>query len=272
MRHQTLGRGGALLTAAALALSLGTGPANAASTTIDSAAPALEQRPNARLATGADLHAASVGTANRLAEASPSDVTSIKASSALLGDPDENLIDVDVFLSDEANVESVTLNLSVGGKTTGPLDIYVDDIGTFVVVPGTVGLDKAKFISSTITYTEESGLEPTVDRTKSNLFYVRRYIDSKDPALSIEYTSKTKWFSVHGVKIFTPSTGTYTALSSIKLQYKVGSTWKTKKTIKLSKYGNGSYKLKTSKKYRYRIYSAVTSTSGGLYTLQSSKL
>jgi hypothetical protein len=279
VRQITLVRGGALLTAAALTLSLGAGPASAAESTPTlrpaAAVADAEDRPAARPATGTDLQDASSARASRSAEPAPVvDVTRIKAYSTQLFSADENYIDLDVSLNegaDENAIDNITFNLSVDGKRTGPLDLWYDDEEdvTFVIVPGDVGLGKAKIIGSTINYTAESGLAPTNDTTKSNLFYVRRGIVGE---ASYAVKGKKKTFYAENIGIFKPSIGTFTSLKTIKLQYKKGSKWKTKKTIKLDVEGNGRYSFTTSTKYRYRFYSAVTTTSGGFVTSATPKI
>ena len=49
---------------------------------------------------------------------------------------------------------------------------------------------------------------------------------------------------------------------SAKIQYKSGSTWKTKKTVKLKK-GAASYSYKTSSKRTYRFVVGETGTQFG---------
>jgi hypothetical protein len=270
VRPSILVRGGTLLIAAALALSLGAGPAGAAESPqpLGTKSTLVEDRSNARLATGADLAGtrAARSTSSRAAAApAPANVTKIKAHSTALFDATENYIDVDITLSDPSEaVDEVTLNLSVDGKKSGPLDVWWDpDLEvTYVIVPGTVGLGKAKFTGSTIHYASEFETAPTSDSTDSNSFYVRRdaYWDTAEYAVS----GKTKKFSVEGMRIFSPSLGDFKSLGSIKLQYKTGGKWKTKKTIRLDAQGNGSYKLAKSTKYYYRFISGMTSTFVGV--------
>lgn len=280
MRQITLVRGGALLTAAALTLSLGAGPASAEPThNLRSAAAVTEDRPGARLATGADLHGGTSTTprsarAARAASAATAvNVVKLKAYSTELY-PGDNFIDVDVFLNEDADqstIDSITLNLSVDGKKTSNLPVEVffeeDDVEqsnpiTYVTVSGKVGLGKAKFTGSTVHYTEESGFAPTNDGTDSNSFYVRRAIVSGDPFFESNGTKKT--FHVRNVGIYKPSIDAFTSLKKIKLQYKKGGKWKTQKTVKLDAEGNGTYSYRASKSYPYRIYSAKTTTSAGL--------
>lgn len=271
MRHVNLARGGALLTAAALSLSLGTGPVSAADSSDPGAfAAAAEAAPapsDARLATGADLQGSSRVAARAAAESSAVDVTKIVGESAELYSPSENFIPVEVFINPDADtsqLERITLNLSVDGKKTTGLDVYYDeeyDI-TFVLVPGDVGMGRAKFTGSTLHYTEESGLGLVQDGTKSKVFSVRRGIVYQDPYYVS--TSKKKTIYANGIGIYKPSIGDFTSLKKVKLQYVKSGEWKTLKTIELNVNGNGKYTHKTSKKYKYRLYSAVTSTSAGL--------
>lgn len=276
MRLSTLLRAGAVVTASALTLGLSTVPASAHESTLGRpASAAAVDHPGARLATSSDLHVRASARASRSASSTAADVVQLKASSAVLFNPEENYIDVDVYLVDpEEQVDGITLDLSIGGHTVGPLDLYYDEDEdvTFVVVPGNVGLGKAQFTGTTIQYTEESGLPDDQDTTASNAFFVRRAIVSATPAATYSVKGKRKRFYVHQVGIYTPSVGDFTSLRTIKLQYNKNGTWRTKKNIKLNSSGNGSYSFKSSKKYRYRIYSGTTATSTGFRTSQSKKL
>lgn len=266
-----------MLTAAALTLTLSAGPAIAA----DSSQPAVTadaQRSGER-ATGANLQpgrAIAHLTTGGSTTAVIADVTSVKGYSALVGHPTYNYIDLELQGTNGADIEYFEVVLSVGGVEKGTFEVFWDEDEevNYIQIPGNIGLGKAKFTSTIIHYTPESGQSPTIDPTTSNTFYVRKYIDAKDPALKIVYTSKKKSFYVKGVKIFVPSSGTYKSLGKIKLQRKSSpkGKWSTKKTIKLDGNGNGKYSYKTKTKYYYRIYAPVSDTSGGLYTKTSKKL
>lgn len=282
MRIPTLTRAGALLTAALLPLTLGTAPVSATPETHSAAsAPAgSDLQRNGRLATGADLRNAGATTAKGTSSAAYApdiaDVTMLKGYSTQLSDPTDNYIDVDIAIANNADLQYVDLDLSVGNVAKGSFPLYYDeDLEVFyIAIPRTIGLGAAKFTGSTLTYEDGATPAQTVDTTQSNTFYIRRYITAKNPAVTYTYTSTKKAFYPKGIKIFVPSTGNYTSLGKIALQYKSspGGAWKTKKTITLNSSGNGSFAFTTSSKYFYRLYSPETATSGGMRTFTTKKL
>lgn len=206
--------------------------------------------------------------------ASAVDVKKIKAYHANLYDADVNFIDVDLYLNDWTNVEQIDLDLKVNGKNKGsfPVYYYDEDDVFYIEVPGDIGLGKSVFTGSTVHYSDESAQASTYDKTDSNKFNVRRgsyaeeYEDEFGDTWVAEYAWYGKWKSmeVFGLYIYSPSAGEMVPMKSVKLQYKKGSKWKTKKTMKLNE-GYGYYEWKSSKKYRYRLYSPTTSTFEGMY-------
>ena len=61
------------------------------------------------------------------------------------------------------------------------------------------------------------------------------------------------------LKVFKPSVGIFGGgLTSARLQYKSGGSWKTYKTIKLNRYGKGSVSWSTSTKRTYRVLIPTT--------------
>ncbi|MDR7087992.1 hypothetical protein J2X11_002831 [Aeromicrobium panaciterrae] len=264
MRSTIVRRLGAAISVLALALSLGTVPSSADESPepFSSKSNVLEDRPNARLATGADLAQAGAARSSGGAAISVTptvNVTELKAHSAVLNHPDENFIYVDVAVSDPSNIAYLTLSLSVDGEKSGPYEIFFDGEHTFVVVNDAVGLGRAKFYGTKVYYTPETGKLPTWDSTDSNYFYVRRDIYFEATA-GYEPFDNTKEFYVEDMGIYSPTIHNFRALSSIKLQYKTGGEWKTKKTITIDDDGFGSYTFTKSTKYYYRIISGKTST------------
>ncbi|MDR7087991.1 hypothetical protein J2X11_002830 [Aeromicrobium panaciterrae] len=262
---------GAAISVSALALTLGTVPSSAdeSPAPFSSKSSVLEDRPNARLATGADLKKASADRAAGSAAitATPTvNVVEIDAFSAVMNHPEENYIDVDVWLNegvDYASIDNIALSLIVGDKKTGPYDVYFDEVleVTFIVVPDTTGLGKARFYGSKVYYTPESEKSPTWDSTDSNSFYIRRDVFSEAGAeVEVSNEGKTKKFIVGGMGIYSPTIDQYKTLGSIKLQYKSGGEWHTKKTITLNNEGYGTYTFTKTTKYYYRIISGQTST------------
>lgn len=277
MQSTIVRRLGAAISVSALALTLATVPTSASESsqpfTTDSSVP--EDRPNARLATGADLAGSSASRSSG-AVAAPGyangNVTQVKAyststshpDSALINHPDENYIDVDVWVSDpDEIVDGLGLYVSVDGKKTGPLDLWYDedlDV-TFVIVPDSVGLGKAEFYGTMIYYAEGSDKAATWDSTDSNYFYVRRDVYFEANAeVELSVSGKTKTFTVEDMGIYSPSAHNFRALSSIKLQYKTSDGWKTKKTIYLDDDGYGTYSFVRTSKFYYRIISGQNST------------
>lgn len=135
-------------------------------------------------------------------------------------------------------------------------------------IPSTSGAGKRRLANVQIRHAD--GSTQAVAAT-SNFFLMRSYVKVSSSS-KVKYSGKKKKVRVRGVKIFNPSNGKYKSLRKVKLQYKKGSKWKTKKTIKLNSSGNGSYNFSKKKKYRYRLYSPTTSTSTGLRTNQTSKI
>jgi len=74
------------------------------------------------------------------------------------------------------------------------------------------------------------------------------------------------------LKVFKPSVGIFgSGLTSARLQYKSGSSWKTYKTIKLNKYGKGSVSWSTSTKRTYRVLIPTTLSVQGTSDLENGK-
>jgi hypothetical protein len=263
MRSTIVLRLGALVTVSALALSLGTMPSSAAESPqpFGTKSSVLEDRPNARLATGADLKKAGASRSTGGATISAVNITDVDGHSGVLNNPVENYIDVEVYGSDDVDFDYLTLYLTVDGKKTTSLDVWYDpdlDV-TFVIVPDTVGLGKAYFYGTKIYYTEESGKAPTWDSTDSNYFYVRRDI-YPDASAGYETVGNTKMFGVSAMGIYSPSINGFKTLGSIKLQYKTSNGWKTKTEITLDNGGNGTVTFSRTTKFYYRIISSRTST------------
>lgn len=180
--------------------------------------------------------------------------------------PTDNYIDVDVFVSDATDIESIAsikLYLSVDGTKSSPYEVFYDpdlDV-TFVVIPDTVGLGKAYFYGSMVYYDPELAKAATWDSTDSNSFYVRRDIYPEANAdVELSPSGYTKTFTVNAMGIYSPSIDSFRALSSIKLQYKTSDGWKTKKTIYPDLNGNATYSFGRTTKFYYRIISSRTST------------
>jgi hypothetical protein len=261
VRHLTIVRSAALLTAAALALTAGP---TAAAESRDFTKPSVEKHRGAKLATGADLERSS--TASTVA-AAPSvvDVQKISAYSLELSNKSDNNVPIDITLAkgtDRSTIDHVSVTVSVDGKRSGPFKVYEDLGVTYVVLPDTVGLGHARFVKTTVHYTEGSGLAPTDDTTRSNLFYVRRAITHW--ATSYKTKGITRTLTADGFGIYDPATHDYVSLKRVKLQYKTDGRWKSKKVVSLNAEGDGKYTWRASNFYKYRLYSATTETAEGL--------
>lgn len=275
MRTSAFARGGALLTAATLAITLSSGPASAHDShtaavgpTVGSArhtasAPAKPHFSGSIQRKGTSVHTESVA-----------DLTKVSASSTVLFQPEGSSIVVAIDGSGWEGVDHVDLSLTVNGVQTGPYTWYHDDQDNvdFINIPNSVGVGKATISSETIYY-NDGVTAPTVDSTPSNTFYVRRATTSTATGKGSNYPffivvgSKHINFHANHWKVFRPSTGTFVPLSSIQLQYRKDHRWVTLKTIKLSSSsGSGSYTKTRGAKHRYRLYYATTDTTYGSYT------
>lgn len=66
-----------------------------------------------------------------------------------------------------------------------------------------------------------------------------------------------------GVKRYTTKGWSAYAGKKVKIQYKSGGTWKTKKKVKLNSKGKATYKFSTGKRYKYRVVVPKNSTTVG---------
>jgi hypothetical protein len=272
--HSTIVRRlGAAITVSALALSLGTVPSSATESPqpFNTTSKATEGHRVGRLATGADLQAASSAASRSSASAeitaTAANVVEIPAHSAVVNNPEFNYILIDeIWVSASTNtdvIDSFDLKLSVDGVSRGYFPLYYDDIEDqlFVEIPDTVGLGKSLFTATRVHYTEESGQTPTIDGTNSTDFYVRRDVyEGASAGVELSNEGTTKSFYVTSMGIYSPSIDDFRALSSIKLQYKTSDGWKTKKTLYPDVNGDASYTFTRTTKFYYRIISSRTST------------
>lgn len=272
MRPSTIVRSGAVLTATALAITLGTGPASATDSTSSSAvrtaAPAAETRDSV-----ADAAARPSGAARAAAVT----LGTFRLESGVITSKELTSIYGDVLASDPGTT-SATTTVTVNGVVKGDVKLYIAEDKGGVDIPRAWGSGAVVLGPTTF----GTGADATVDTKKSNTFYVRKNIKTTrgastetikdDIALRIRRVNSKISFKAQQIKIVNPSSGQYVSAGSVKLQYKSGSTWKTKKTIKLDSSGNGSYSRTTSSKYRYRLFISKTSRSVEFRTEQSSRI
>lgn len=240
MRTSTLARVGAVITASALAFSLGAGPASAADTS-STAAGAAAATPVESTATITGFSIRSGVITNAGSTYFPGTVT--------VG----NLVTPTTTAETEVRVNGVYR----GRATLGP------NGATF---PRTFGSGKVRLGP---TYFSDG----TTDGNVSNVFYARKQVRStaKYP-LKIRRVNSKVTFRAINVKIVDPSSGKYKSVKRVKLQQYKGGTWKTKKSIKLNSSGTGKYKASIKKKYRYRIYVPRTSTQEKFSTIKTKKI
>lgn len=267
MRPSTLVRSGAVLTATALAITLGTGPASATDSTSSSAVRAAAPAAEAR-GSFADAAARTSGPVK------PAAVTlgTFRLNSGVITSKDLTGIFGDVIPSGSGTVTSAVTTVTVNGVVKGQVPLYPGDDNGGVDIPRVWGSGAVVLGPTTFNY---QGEPSSLETKKSNTFYVRKNIKttrSDGIALRIRRVNSKISFKAQQIKIVNPSSGQYVSAGSVKLQYKSGSTWKTKKTIKLDSSGNGSYSRTTSSKYRYRLFISKTSRSVEFRTEQSDRI
>jgi hypothetical protein len=262
VRTSTLTRGGALLTAAVLALSLGAGPATADSSQTEKAAtiksptgatsaPGFSFGASAR--TGGVTAAASPGHANILSFTQRHVVLYTPGTYIYSGSPEINY--------DGSGLNRIRSRLYVGGTNQGFFDLTPDGI----VLPSTVKSGHSQLGPSNLYY---NGYASTTDSTKSNYFNIRRYtLSTNTYGLVINRVGSHITFKAQNWKIFKPATGKYVAMNTMKLQYRKDGHWKTWKTITLNSNGTGSYSTSTNTKRRYRVAYPTTDSILGSSTV-----
>lgn len=270
MRRTTLARGGALLTAATLAISLTAGTASADSTQTEKAVAASD---TAGTRTGAPVTGADLGEPKAktqrlttLAADTLFDITTLSFSNGVLWSAGENSVDGIIEGNGTKPIDHIESNLTLNGSPRGTVTLLEDEIGQFVNVLNTVGAGTAQLGPSTVYYTDSS---TSVDSTMSNTFLLRRLTKTTNKyGLVVTRSGSRITFKAQNWKIFKPATGTYVAMNTIKLQYKDSAgRWQTKKTIELNGFGTGSFSTTTNTKRRYRVYYPTTDTILGSSTI-----
>jgi pyruvate/2-oxoglutarate dehydrogenase complex dihydrolipoamide acyltransferase (E2) component len=245
-------RAGTVLTASALAFTLGTGPASAAETTAAAAAatPAPAPAP------------AEVGIAART-------IDSYRIGSGLINTRATTWFPGDVRLGvgdGTGSPQAVTTSVRINGRFKGNVALYPNG----VEIPRAWGSGKVRLGPSTISYRDQG---PSSSPTLSNVFYARKTVKSTAGyPLKVRRVNSRVTFKARGIKIINPRTGKYQSVKRVKLQQLKGGSWKTKKTIRLNRAGNGSYKTSIKKKYRYRLYVPRTSTQEKFETVRTGKI
>jgi len=260
VRRTTLARGGALLTAAALALTLGTGPATADSTQTEKAASVASPTG------GKPVSSLSFGSAARgitpLATPGHANIISFDQKHVVLSEPGIYTYTGHPEVDYEgANLQRIRSRLYVGGKNQGFYELTPDGI----VLPSTVQSGHSRLGPSNLYYYD--GSPSTSDSTKSNYFNIRRYTKSTNTyGLVVTRVGSHITFKAQNWKIFKPSTGKYVAMNTMKLQYRKDGHWVTWKTISLNDVGTGSYSTRTNTHRSYRVAYPTTDSILGSRT------
>jgi hypothetical protein len=246
MRTSIFVRAGAVITASALAFSLGAGPATAAETesaTTYAPAPAAQR-----------FGTSPVGTA-----AVPTGPARF-GSSVITGAPTTRFVGNGSF----AGPGGATAAISINGVPKGNVGVL------FEQVPGstTIALDIPRQWGS-------GKVQANIGGFVSNVFYARKLVTttrSDNKPLRINRRNNKMTFRAFGVKVINPSSGQLQSVKRVKLQQLRGSKWKTLKTIKLDSKGSGSYRTSIKKKYRYRLYITRSATQEKFETIKTRKI
>ncbi len=244
MRISSIGRVGAVITASALALSLGAGPVSAQTTTA-AASPAA---PASASFTTSSVDAAAVPVGP--ARFGSGVITSAGAT---------RFVGTGAFSGPGGAAASVTIN----GRAKGAVPVLFSQ-----TTAGSIAIDIPRAWGS-------GKVQVNISGYLSNVFYARKQVKTTRGdgyALKIKRRNSKISFSARQIKVVNPSNGKYVSVKRVKLQQLKGGKWKTKKTIKLNKSGNGTYSTKLNKKYRYRLYTPRTSTQERFLTSKTGKI
>ncbi|KAA1380035.1 hypothetical protein [Aeromicrobium fastidiosum] len=254
MRTSTITRAGAVLTASALAFSLGAGPVSAAETDTQSAGVVGGTSvPVSRLGSSSGVSAAGTITALRLG----SGVITSRPTTQFLGN-----------VAGSAPDNNVQTDVRINGRPKGRVMLYPGAGNGGVEIPRQWGSGKVQLGP---TYFSDGTVSPVV----SNTFYARKQVTttrSNGIALKINRRNSKVTFRALSIKVINPSSGQFQSVKRVKLQRLKGSKWKTVKTIKLNSKGSGSYKATIKSKYRYRLYTTRTATQEKFETIKTGRI
>lgn len=246
MRISSIGRVGAVITASALAFSLGAGPVSAQTTTTTAAATSADTTPAGFSASSVAIAADPVGPARF-----GSGVITSAAATRFVG--------TGTF----AGPGGAAANITINGRARG-------------AVPVLFSSTQANTIAIDVPRTWGSGkVQVNIGGYLSNTFYARKQVKTMRGdgyALKINRRNSKMTFSARQIKVINPSSGKYISVKRVKLQQLKKGKWKTLKTIKLNSKGNGTYRTKISKKYRYRLYTPRTSSQEKFVTIKTGKI
>lgn len=244
MRITSIGRVGAVITASALAFSLGAGPASAETAT----------------ATAATTGSAPAGFSTASVEAAAVPVGPANFGSGVITSAGTTrFVGTGAFSGPGGATATVTIN----GRVRGSVAVLFSSTS-----PGAIAIDVPRTWGSGAVQVDIAGYV-------SNRFYARKQVKTmrRDGyALKINRRNSKITFNARQIKVINPSSGKYVSVKRVKLQHFKSGSWKTVKTIKLNRKGNGSYTKKLSKKYRYRLYTQRTSSQEKFLTIKTGKI
>ena len=246
MRISSIGRVGAVITASALAFSLGAGPASAETSTATAAAPSAATAPSSFSASSVGIAAAPVGPARF-----GSGVITSAAATRFIG------------TGNFTGSGGATATVTIAGRARGAVPVLFSS-----TQPGAIAIDVPRVWGS-------GAVQVNIGGYLSNTFYARKQVKTMRGdgyALKINRRNSKMTFSARQIKVINPSSGKYVSVKRVKLQQLKKGKWKTLKTIKLNSKGNGTYRTKISKKYRYRLYTARTSSQEKFETIKTGKI
>lgn len=254
MRTSTFARAGAVITASALAFSLGAGPVSAAETSTTFAAAAADPEPSAvSFAAGSNTDAAGVITALQLRSGLVTERATTQFRGTVVGQvagPDTN----------------VQTQVTINGRVRGRVLLHPGRGNGGVEIPRQWGSGRVQLGPTFFS-------DGSVDNNVSNVFYARKRVTSTATyPLKIHRRNSKVTFKAYGVKVINPSNGKYQSAKRVKLQRHKGGKWHTVKKIKLNHKGNGSYKITNRTKYRYRLYINRSATLERFSTLKGRKI
>jgi hypothetical protein len=253
MRTSTLARAGAVLTASALALSLGAGPVSAAES----------QTASGRVA-GSTPAVRDLGSASGITVAGT--ITALRLGSGVITQRDTTQFVGTVAGSAPDN--NVQTDVRINGVFKGRVILYPGAGNGGVEIPRQWGSGRVQVGP---TYFSDGTVSPVI----SNTFYARKLVTTTRAdgyALKIHRRNSKVTFTAREVKVINPSTGQFQSAKRVKLQRLKGGKWRTVKTIKLNRNGTGTYRTSLRTKYRYRLYATRTATQEKFSTIRTRKI
>ncbi len=239
MRKSIIARAGVVITASALAVSLGAGPVSAAESSS---------------ATKSESNGAAVSAAGVKAQA----LTSFRVSNGVLYRKGNNNVKARIgftpFTKALANTAyPITTQVAINGRVRGIIPVRYSNL---VEIPSAFGPGRVVLGPTTVRYADGSS---EVLQNRSNAFYFRRDTFGK---FKVRHAGKKVTMSVRAQ--IRDSSGKKASAKRAKIQYKKGRKWKTLKNVRINSKGKASYKYSTKSKRQYRLVVKKTSTVQGM--------